>query len=979
MALYPFDPALILEDGSDAFTATGYGVNAGVPAVYDTGAGPALWTGFLAPQVSAVDFSNGDETYYLVVEGTNDATFASGWVELVAGPVTAIGFDPVAFDNDSGGTLYRFLRLKVVVGGTSPSITLFAWLASQLAGEQMTYSELVYEFGLLMDRLEEIADSGSYGESETTYNLKDYDVRLDNVAGQKAAIEAVVDMALSDYTDLIGRKIIGVGKVSVDETINLRNANIDLHTLIFTGAFGFADVMLRCGDRTTTPNIRLALPNEQKLVAWGGNPTSGIRAGLTCFHLINDPAPGARYDLQGYYAERGLLIDGNVEKKPIYFKGGYLDLAVEINHVPEGSPDTITVVLDLTNYSAIGKIPYTTMVGGGADVSVCYEGWAEGHVAKSDDRSCFTDSNGKATTYDMIIRTYNGQGLNGFYYFNQEQNDYTDSIFFGGRNRHIHMYGIIANFESVRRIAGTFNVREAFNGRMWTGSAATGADRQCPCVILGRIIDAGEFHLNLVAINNYRGVVYGTDTFYSIGCDFGSAHVSMGAFKPYNNEYPLPTRDGSGVITNLWCALEFYKAYNCTFTYSQVHGQVVIRSGIQYCTIRIPCTWVRIGYEMYVDPGAHFTIGIYGMLDLAEILSAQWLSQITGEQTVVFESVSDFGGRALYLRGGKWELGGSHTATTLSLTAQSSNMNLLFYKPGLPVGVSSGTWEDHMFVGTRAAPGWREVTGAVTIAPAELTQTAAAIARAGVAMGAGYRAALDRFYTLLGEIDSFPAFIAAYLPCLDTEAFGLTSLFPANGGSTYYDLTKSGNPLWTAKQGFRMNPTTVDQLLTTYDMTVNAEGAGLNDFLMVMMNNRDNPDYGGSDNVFDWTSLNGKAKLRNRDNAEQGSMGTTATTAFPQGTSRMPDVVMFGRVSAGIQFGVSGGRIVTQAAVPSSGGAGGMPDQMYMAGSREIAGAALLRASHFFELVGGVVKPKGDLPLVLHRAFLGVLQTVKKL
>jgi hypothetical protein len=71
--------------------------------------------------VSALDLSSGDETYTFVVEDSADnVTFAPVGASQLA---TAVGAITV-----SARLTRRFVRLKLTVSGTSPSITYKAWL-----------------------------------------------------------------------------------------------------------------------------------------------------------------------------------------------------------------------------------------------------------------------------------------------------------------------------------------------------------------------------------------------------------------------------------------------------------------------------------------------------------------------------------------------------------------------------------------------------------------------------------------------------------------------------------------------------------------------------------------------------------------------------------------------------------------------------------------------------------------------------------
>ena len=148
----PFDTAMAFAN-SQTLTATGY-VNA-IQTQIDLG--PGRFTGFLVLDVSALDLSSGDETYQLQLLASNDPAFANGNVELLAvrdfsaaaagrlaaticppsSPVPMTGkaatrFE-IPFSNQMGPFILRYSQLRLVAAGTTPSITLAAWIAPDLA------------------------------------------------------------------------------------------------------------------------------------------------------------------------------------------------------------------------------------------------------------------------------------------------------------------------------------------------------------------------------------------------------------------------------------------------------------------------------------------------------------------------------------------------------------------------------------------------------------------------------------------------------------------------------------------------------------------------------------------------------------------------------------------------------------------------------------------------------------------------------
>ena len=148
---FPVDLSTLLEDGAAAITADGAGseeldfggVSPG-PAVTQI----AYTKGTFVVDVSAFEFGDSDEEVRITVQlGTvsgfgsgviaNKVTLPMGLVGGIAGSGadndTAVGRMTVDVDNEHKGTVYRFMRLWVDVGGTTASITFTAWLVPQSA------------------------------------------------------------------------------------------------------------------------------------------------------------------------------------------------------------------------------------------------------------------------------------------------------------------------------------------------------------------------------------------------------------------------------------------------------------------------------------------------------------------------------------------------------------------------------------------------------------------------------------------------------------------------------------------------------------------------------------------------------------------------------------------------------------------------------------------------------------------------------
>jgi hypothetical protein len=133
---------------AQTLTATGFVNNSN--AVLDLQ--PGRFMGMLALDITALDITSGNETYQLSLLGSNDNTFGNGNVDLLAfhdfaaapaGRIipTLLAASPtipdagragsliaIPFTNIMQGFIYRYLKLDAVLAGTTPSITLSAWV-----------------------------------------------------------------------------------------------------------------------------------------------------------------------------------------------------------------------------------------------------------------------------------------------------------------------------------------------------------------------------------------------------------------------------------------------------------------------------------------------------------------------------------------------------------------------------------------------------------------------------------------------------------------------------------------------------------------------------------------------------------------------------------------------------------------------------------------------------------------------------------
>jgi hypothetical protein len=147
---YSFDANLLLSDNAAAYTATGFSQVGGQNAILDLGGNQGTNPVELARvdavaviDATAFDITSGNETYKMVVLVSNDPAFGAGNVamagEIEIGKGTSldgldmadsvIGRYELMFTNQLAGTIYEFCALYLVIGGTTPSLNISAFLA----------------------------------------------------------------------------------------------------------------------------------------------------------------------------------------------------------------------------------------------------------------------------------------------------------------------------------------------------------------------------------------------------------------------------------------------------------------------------------------------------------------------------------------------------------------------------------------------------------------------------------------------------------------------------------------------------------------------------------------------------------------------------------------------------------------------------------------------------------------------------------
>lgn len=147
---YSFDVNLMLSDNAAPYTATGFSQVGGANAILDLGGNQGV-TPLQQARVDAVavidatafDITSGNETYKMIVLVSNDPSFGAGNV-VMAGEIeigkgasldgidmadAVTGRYELMFTNNIAGSIYEFAALYLVIGGTTPSLSINAFLA----------------------------------------------------------------------------------------------------------------------------------------------------------------------------------------------------------------------------------------------------------------------------------------------------------------------------------------------------------------------------------------------------------------------------------------------------------------------------------------------------------------------------------------------------------------------------------------------------------------------------------------------------------------------------------------------------------------------------------------------------------------------------------------------------------------------------------------------------------------------------------
>jgi len=134
-----FDTQHVLKDSGE-ITSTGYGEVDAAAQVLNLGSG--LVRGNLILEISRLAMQGNDQTYQIHLMGGDDESFTNtvSLATLEVGPAettqdgkdSKLGRYVVPFENQRNGTVYPYVRVRHVLGGTGPVINYVARLEKDL-------------------------------------------------------------------------------------------------------------------------------------------------------------------------------------------------------------------------------------------------------------------------------------------------------------------------------------------------------------------------------------------------------------------------------------------------------------------------------------------------------------------------------------------------------------------------------------------------------------------------------------------------------------------------------------------------------------------------------------------------------------------------------------------------------------------------------------------------------------------------------
>jgi len=137
------DDGLTLRAATGGDSLTAYGIVSGSPRVFDTGSATTAWHGVVAFEPDVLSGTTVDDTCDLVIEGCADPAFSGPVQDLAVWHLKQANLqDVIALSNVHDATVYRYVRLKLIVdSGVQVRVKAFVKALSDL--DDYTLAELI--------------------------------------------------------------------------------------------------------------------------------------------------------------------------------------------------------------------------------------------------------------------------------------------------------------------------------------------------------------------------------------------------------------------------------------------------------------------------------------------------------------------------------------------------------------------------------------------------------------------------------------------------------------------------------------------------------------------------------------------------------------------------------------------------------------------------------------------------------------------
>lgn len=643
----------------------------------------------------------------------------------------------------------------------------------------------------------------------------------------------------------------------------------------------------------------------------------GVKSQATGVVITSDGNGGSRRQINVSRLAIGAVIEGNVEKQGellIYGSGnGILCLERELfdgNGASIGSPDSNsirlagslnkTILITANSTSGHYTIVHEARIDDGSFIS---EPWI---AARNIPTPAIWIKSGK---YHWIeVEEFRGNNGRLIIFVNKDYSDGVDTTRLDGS--FVHNYGCAIWADRVQRLTGRPYISDNYDGRN-NYASSTETDYPCPAVRLNRVGDAGEFRPMLSNCSNREGYRIGdaVEGLFPTKVDF----ILGGAMRSVDS---LGRISGPNGYNGYWptdktlCHVERMEGGSITFP--TIDGNIILGSGAQEVSLRIPASFIDRGYSIIKESGAYKTqVRIDGRTKFSHITGKSWIDNV---DSVSVESVPDYAGLPAAYTNGKWDTGAALTFTQAQLESITSDANNRLGRKGL-LARNDLSGKIMQKSGSNPEDNWVELDGVTgPITPVYLAATNALIARMSVAPSTAWKNRYDRILNDWAPL--MPKMVLFYLlGAHDAQAGYL------NWTSTSYTLTPVGSPAFVAGKGFLGNASSA-KLTTGY--TGGTGGETLNNIhIGVISSFLGNLSLNGED----FGSPNGAARVRNAlpaSTSNRANAGTNSSATSFVAQYGAPRHVVVTRLASGTQKVFENGVLRATQSFPST----GLPDTL---------------------------------------------------